>query len=91
MAIARHYVEKVSSIEPDQETGIVKLTFAVEGKRGEEEVVQLVISAGKLQAVFQTVGETMQKTFAGGGRAGAHRPGGGGGRPAAGRPTGSAP
>lgn len=91
-AVNRYYVEKVSDIDPDQNTGTVKITFAVEGKNGGD-VVQIIAPVGKLNEMFHQVGETMQARFgggsgprAGGPGAGPHtgpgmRGGGAGGRP----------
>ena len=73
MSIPRHFVEEISSIEPDAQSGIVKLTFSVKDKGKPVPEVQLVIPVDALNKAFQTVGEQMQKTFGGGG--------GGGGRP----------
>ncbi len=85
-AIDRYYVEKVSEIAPDQTTGNVKLTFAVEGRNGGD-VVQLIVSVNRLNEIFQQVGQTMETSFGGqrsGGRPGAG-PGGGRGGPGGGR------
>jgi hypothetical protein len=78
-AINRYYVETVSEIAPDQTTGNVKLTFAVEGKHGGD-VVQLIVSVNKLNDIFQKVGEVMQSNFGGGQRPGSRGAGPGGGR-----------
>jgi hypothetical protein len=82
MATPRFYVEKVTSIETAQETGMVRLTFGVSEQGKDENVVQLVIHAGDLNKAFQSVGQKMQSTFGGAGG-----PGGPGGRPG-GRPGG---
>lgn len=78
-AVNRYYVESVSDIDPNQETGMVKLTFAVDGKNGGD-VVQIIAPIGKLNEMFRQVGETMQAKFGGGQRPGAGPGGGGGGR-----------
>lgn len=70
----RIYVEKLTKISPNKQTGIVKMTYAISEDGKDEEVIQLLVSAGDLQAMMQKTGETMQKTFAGMG------PGGPGGR-----------
>ncbi len=67
MSIPRHYVEEISSIEPDAQSGIVKLTFSVTDKGKPVPEVQLIIPVDALNKAFQTVGEQMQKTFGGGG------------------------
>ena len=67
MSIPRHFVEEISSIEPDAQSGIVKLTFSVKDKGKPVPEVQLVIPVDALNKAFQTVGEQMQKTFGGGG------------------------
>ena len=72
-SIDRFYVDKVSDITTDQKSGIAKITFGVDGPKGGD-VVQLVISAGRLHEMFGQIGETMQKTFGG------NRPGGPGGK-----------
>lgn len=77
-AINRYYVEKVSEIAPDQTTGNVKITFAVDGKHGGD-VCQIIVSVNKLNEIFQRVGEVMQSNFGGGQRPGGP-PGGPGGR-----------
>ena len=63
--LPRFYVDKLKSIEPNAETGIVKLTFAVVEKSGEDTVVQLVVSVPRLHEIFGQVSDTMQKTFGG--------------------------
>jgi hypothetical protein len=73
-SLPRFYVEKLKSIEPDMNTGIVKLTFSVTDKSGEEAVVQLVVSAPQLHEIFGCIDETMQTAFALSGTPG--RPGG---------------
>lgn len=78
----RYYVEKLSKITPNKQTGIVKLTYAVSDEGKDEEVVQLLVSAGDLQAMMQMTGETMQKTFSGMGPGGRGRGPGGKGGPA---------
>jgi len=84
MGKQRFYVDRVTDIETNQESGMVRLTFGVSEKGKDEEVVQLVIHAGDLNKAFQSVGQQMQSTFGGaggppgGGRAGG-RPGGPGG------------
>lgn len=83
-AINRYYVETVSEIAPDQMTGNVKLTFAVEGKHGGD-VVQLIVSVNRLNEIFQQVGEVMQSNFGGGQRPGSRGAGPGGGRGPGGR------
>jgi hypothetical protein len=63
--LPRYYVEKLKSVEPNMETGIVKLTFAVVEKSGEDTVVQLVVSVPRLHEIFGQVDEAMQQTFGG--------------------------
>jgi len=65
MSIPRYFVEKVTTVFPNKDTGIVKITLAIVNQEKNEEVVQLLVSAGQLQEIFETVGETMQKTFGG--------------------------
>ena len=79
-SLPRYYVEKLKSIESDTSTGIVKLTFSVTDKSGEEAVVQLVVSAPQLHVIFGNIDETMQTTFGGSGRPG-RLPGSGKKRP----------
>lgn len=84
----RYYIEKVSEIDPDPNSGMVKITFAVEGKSGGD-VVQVIAHAGKLNEMFREIGEVMQSKFGGsaprqGGGRGAG-PGGPGGRGGGGR------
>ncbi len=57
----RHYVEKVANIEADKKSGIVKVTFAVDGKDGE--VFQMIVPVGYLREMFAQIGEKMQSTF----------------------------
>jgi hypothetical protein len=70
-SLPRYYVEKLQSLEPNVQTGIVKLTFSIAEKSEEQAVVQLIVSVPHLHEIFGKVGETMQKTFGG-------RPPGGG-------------
>jgi hypothetical protein len=75
-SLPRYYVEKLKSIEPNTNTGIVKLTFSVTEKSGEEAVVQLVVSVPQLHAIFGKIDEAMQTTFGGSGPPrGGKRPG----------------
>ena len=69
------YVEDVTRIEPDPRSGIVKLTFSASIGGENVEQVTLVIPAAALNAAFQKVGQTMQKTFAGGPMGGPPGPG----------------
>jgi hypothetical protein len=71
--INRFYVEKVSDISADLKSGIVKITFAVDGPKGGD-VMQLIVSAGCLHEMFGLIGETMQKNFGSGPRPGDKAP-----------------
>ena len=75
MSIPRLYVDGLSRVEPDQRTGMVKLTFEVQEPGGAEDALQVVIHVESLNKMFQKVSEKMQATFGGGG------PGGPGGMP----------
>ena len=75
MSIPRYYIEKIASVQPNKDTGIVKITFAIDEEKKAEDVVQLIVSAGNLQQIFQTIGETMQNKF-GGNMRGQRSPGG---------------
>lgn len=82
MSYPRYFVDKISSIQPDPETGIVKLTFSVTDDGKSQDLVQLIVPVDALNKSFQAVGEKMQSTFGGGGPrpGGAGRPPQGGGR-----------
>lgn len=73
MSYPRYFVDGISKIDPDTKNGIVKLTFSVNNSSKVEDVVQLVIPVDSLNQAFQSVGETMSKTF---GQGGAGRPSG---------------
>lgn len=75
MSKPRYFVDGVAKVDPDRKSGIVKIDFTVNDEAKDEEVIQLITSAGDLQNIMRTIGETMQKKFGGG----LGRPGGPGG------------
>ena len=75
MSTPKYFIDKLSSVKPNKQNGIVKITFGVDEDGKTDDTVQLIVSAGDLQGIMQSIGETMQKTFGGMGG-----PGGPGGR-----------
>lgn len=64
MSQSRFFVENLVSVTPNKKTGIVKINLAPDDvEDGEAGEVQLIVSAGDLQAIMQGISETMQKTF----------------------------
>ena len=62
-SIPRFFVERITEIEPDTNSGNVKLTYAVRSKNANHDVVQLVMHVNDLRRAFGEVWEVMQKTF----------------------------
>jgi len=62
-SLPRYFVERITDIEPDVNSGNVKLTYAVRSKNSNHDVVQLVMHVNDLRRSFGEVWEVMQKTF----------------------------
>lgn len=76
MSTPKYFVDQVSSVNPNKQNGIVRITFGVDDGGKSEDAVQVIVSASDLQGMMQKIGETMQKSFGGGGPG----PGGRGGK-----------
>lgn len=78
--IQRYFVDKTIDISGDPRTGVAKITLGVDGTGGGP-TVQLIVPVGFLRAMFDEVGEKMQKTFGDSRGGGGGQRGGPGGKP----------
>ncbi|MEJ8569228.1 hypothetical protein [Elongatibacter sediminis] len=63
MSIPRIFAERISAIEPDVNNGNIKLTFAVNGRKGSEDTAQIIMHVNDLRRAFGEVFEVVQRTY----------------------------